>query len=337
MKNLHSVVIEAHEFGFLNADLFLFFNNFAFSDINHYEIKVDEMITFPSIVKVNGFNQYCYCFGNYFDEVNNLLKNYDCFDSKGQLVKNQGFASLIDSYVQGFKSGYDNFLIKVKETQTFNDNHEEQSNLIFKRVLRPDLQKRGKFEYEEQFLDTQSSNFQPPSPHIKKIVFDEQKFYESGKGGGEYFKAWEIIFENQKMFYDHFTNAKISGNLLINSLVYEQKLNLIFDKDKNDLELNVNHPSYNSNFDLITFRLFMYMLEEYENEYKNKYANIFLVLKEFAKEGKYHFRFTREKYKQYLFNNFQVVLKKIEKSDFKFYEDRKTLLGIESKFRTNNL
>lgn len=344
MKNLQYVVIEAHELGVLNTDLLLFFNNFSFSDNNHYETNIDVNTVFPSILRVDGYNNYCYCFKKYFEEVNGLLKNYKCFDSKGEIVCKERFQELLDFYVQGFISGYENFLNKIKKNQAFNDNSEELSFSIFKRVIRPDLQKRGRFEYEEIFIDSQLSNidknsnsdFHPPSLQIEKIVFDEQKFYECGIGGGEYFKAWEIIFEKQKMFYEYFADAKILGDLFVNSLVYEEKLNFIFDKDLNSLELNVNHPCYNSNFDLISFRLFMYMLEEYDNKNKNKYANIFIVLKEFSKEGKYHFRFTREKYKKYLLDNFKIKLTKIEKSEYKFDKDRITLLQIESKFRTNN-
>lgn len=254
------------------------------------------------------------------------------------------FDSLIDSYVEGFVRGHDNFINSIKEKQVFFGNHEEQSNFILKRVLRPDLQKKGKFEYEEYFLEEpahecdrdSNSLFKPLSFRDAKIIFDDQKFYECGKGGGEYFKAWEVIFENPEIFNYHFENLKILGKSKENSLVYEKKLNLVFDIDNNGMELDVNHPCYNSNFDLISFRLFMFMLEEYENTYKNKYANIFIVLKEFSKEGKYHFRFTREKFKKYLLDNFKIELTKIEKSEYKFDVERITLLQIESKFRTNN-
>lgn len=348
MKNLRFIVIEAHELGVLNSDLLLFFNNFSFSDNNHYETNIEANIVFPSILRIEGFNNnYCYCFKSYYDDINYLFNNYSCIDKQGNSIDQKRYDSLINSYVEGFICGYNNFINSVKEGQIFIGNHEEQSDLIFKRILRPDLQKRGKFEYEVQFLNTQKSDFhskkvlkddfQPPSLQIEKIVFDEQKFYECGYGGGEYFKAWEIIFENQKMFFRHFSNVKILENLITNSLVYEQKLNLIFDKDKDGFELNLNHPYYNSNFDIISFRLFMYMLEDYENNNKNKYANIYLVLKEFSKEGKYHFRFTMARYKNYLLEKFKIKITKISKSEFKFEEERSTLLAIESKFRANNL
>ena len=99
MKNLQFIVIEAHELGVLNSDLLLFFNNFSFSDNNHYETNIDANIVFPSIIRLDGFNNYCYCFKSYYDEINHLFNNNNCFDKQGNLIDIKRFDSLIDSYV----------------------------------------------------------------------------------------------------------------------------------------------------------------------------------------------------------------------------------------------
>ncbi len=353
MKNLQYLVIEAHELGVLNTDLLLFFNNFSFSDNNHYETNIDINTVFPSILRVDGYNNYCYCFKNYFEEVNSLLKNYKCFDSKGEIVCKERFQELLDFYVQGFISGYENFLNKIKKNQAFNDNSEELSFSIFKRVIRPDLQKRGRFEYEEIFIDSQLSNidknsnsdFQPPLFQVDKIVFDKQKFYECGKGGGEYFKAWEIIFENQNIFIELFYSAGIiicQSNLehKTNS-IYQVNDNLSFDdkleftENTNDsTELSIKHPFYNNNFNLKCFQLFMYINEKYDKKKKVRYKYIYYYLKENIDTKVYRFSFKHKDYRAYILKNFNLDIKNMNKNNYIMGDEMAKLSDHEKDFTT---
>jgi hypothetical protein len=355
MKNLQLIVIEAHELGVLNSDLLLFFNNFSFSDNNHYETNIEANIVFPSILRIEGFNNnYCYCFKSYYDDINYLFINYSCIDKQGNPIDQKRYDSLIDAYIDGFKSGYNNFLNSIKERQIFIGNHEEQADLIFKRVLRPYLQKRGRFKHEEQFFDIQNpdfhsekvsnSEFQPPSFQIEKIVFDEKEFYESGKGGGEYFKAWEIIFENQNIFIELFYSAGIiicQSNLEHkNNSIYQVNDNLSFDdkleftENTNDsTELSIKHPFYNNNFNLKCFKLFMYINEKYDKKKKVRYKYIFFFLKEHSDKEVYKFRFTQDQYRNYILKYFKEDIKNMNKDNYIFSKEMSHLTDLEIEFK----
>jgi len=180
---------------------------------------------FPVINLYNKDNISFYCLEQYYKPIDNYLKQGICFNKNGKKINNDDFIVFLNSYGNGFQKGYNDFCKKIKSSEIFNFQNDEIAYKIFSRVRKPSMQKTGKFIFSTNWKITESTidgKIQTPITKAEKVVIDEKGFFDSGYGGGEFYKAWELIFENPNIFEPLFIKY------------YEQMKNELLD----EIELN---------------------------------------------------------------------------------------------------
>jgi len=126
---------------------------------------------------------------------NGLIK-----DEKGNVLNLKTIIKYIISYAKGFEKGYTEFISNFKHTDFFEVTNRDKAYYIFERVHFGLNQRTGNFlSYKS---DSQNSN------EVSRYI-TEEFFFETGYEGGEFYKAWELIFEKPVLFKDFFDGIKL--------------------------------------------------------------------------------------------------------------------------------
>ena len=84
-------------------------------------------------------------------------------------------------------------------------------------------------------------------------------------------------------------------------------------------DTTISTEKYNRNYwNEQCYRLFLYLVENYENETKTKYTNIYYFLKDHVQSNKVMFHFEIDPYKKFIAAEYNCHLKNFKKSQFKF-------------------
>jgi hypothetical protein len=343
MKHLLEIVIRNH----VPKILVLYFNEINYKtectisknhkgeDINIY------YKTFPIIKLYNKDNIPFYCLEQYYETIDNYLKQGICFNKNNEKINNDDFEVFLNSYGNGFQDGYNNFEKVIKSSSVFELENEEKAYKIFRRIYDPQFQKKGEVNYDSEFKNNKTKDdvhksigvernnlhesiemvFEAPNLEIEKVIFDVDKFYESGYGGGEFYKAWELIFENRTIFEPLFIKY-IEKNI--------EKTETQLQPTKTVTKNNFN-PNY---FNKKCYNLFLYLTENYIKKGKIHFINIFYFLKDFQKDGNgYIFNFTQKQYKKFILETYNVEIKKFGKAEQDFEQQKGILNSLEQQFR----
>lgn len=132
---------------------------------------------------------------------------------------------------------------------------------------------------------------------------------------------------------------------LIDDLVNELYLELITPKfevigvtntqeeDEIKLQLDFDLNQWNE----VTYKLFIYLIENYTKRGKVKFLNIYKYLKSINKDV-YAFNFTQDKYKEFILKKHQVKLTTFNTANYEYKEKEIPILkGFEQAFRNQNL
>jgi hypothetical protein len=86
-----------------------------------------------------------------------------------------------------------------------------------------------------------------------------------------------------------------------------------------DIDSETDKLIYNPNFiNEMCYKLFFYLIDNYEKNGKVKLINIFYFLKNHVDKKIFVFAFKQEKYKEFIMNNYNVKINKFQKAQYEF-------------------
>jgi hypothetical protein len=89
-----------------------------------------------------------------------------------------------------------------------------------------------------------------------------------------------------------------------------------------------------NHFNKECYNLFIYLVENYNKRGKIKFVNIFYYLKDEVKKDKYSFNFIQNDYTNFINNKYNIEIKKYQKAEFDFDEQKRVLNAHEEQFRS---
>lgn len=81
------------------------------------------------------------------------------------------------------------------------------------------------------------------------------------------------------------------------------------------------------------YKLFNYLVDNYKKKGKIKFINIYYFLKDEVNKQKYSFNFIQDDYTIFIKTDYQVEIKKYQKAEFDFVEQKRILNAHEEQFR----
>ncbi|WP_229316266.1 hypothetical protein [Flavobacterium ammoniigenes] len=139
---------------------------------------------------------------------------------------------------------------------------------------------------------------------------------------------YPIHIESLKMIIDHFEKQISKDTLNRSNTETYTDIEPSFNVDTSEKsERNPNH------FNRECYNLFLYLVENYNKRDKIKFINIFYYLTYYVDEKIYFFKFTQEKYKEFILNKFSVEPKSFKKNVFDNSSEMYTLSSHEQDFR----
>ena len=82
------------------------------------------------------------------------------------------------------------------------------------------------------------------------------------------------------------------------------------------------------------YDLFLYLVDNYDKKDKVKFINIFYYLNYYANKNFYHFKFTQERYSNFIKRNYSIEPKSFKKEMFDNSSEKYTLNSLEENFRS---
>jgi len=263
----------------------------------------------------------------HYDYLENKLMAGICFDENYNKVTKENIYSFYKYYNDGFLKGYNEFENSLKQNSSlFNITNDQIAYKIYSRIVRDGFLKKDGFmklgslhspitEIETKIFSENNFKF------ILKIT--EERFFESGFEGGEFYKAWEIILNNPTVFEPIFlknSNTEVTPELeaiVLNNASTIKKAK-VFDPN------HFNEDCHN---------LFNYLVDNYTKKGKVKFINIYYFLKDEIDKQKYSFNFIQDDYTIFIKANQQIEIKKYQKAEYDFIEQKRILNSHEERFR----
>lgn len=195
-----------------------------------------------------------FCLEKAFNLFEYSLTKGSYFDSNLNQLNKKTITPFYEEYGRGFHEGYNGFETKIKnQSDLFNITNEQRAYKVFSRVWGGLSTKTGGFAFTGFGLDTNEKiekqyGVSFPSKITKPLM------YESGFGGGEFYKAWSIILENPTLFEPIFKDKTqrhetineepsidLSDTKGTEKIIYLQKLGVLdFLKDKQPFSTSTN-------------------------------------------------------------------------------------------------
>lgn len=118
------------------------------------------------------------------------LKDNRIKDENGNVLNNETIKDYYNSFAKGFEYGYKNFIINIKNNELFVPDNEILSLKVYERTL--------------GFMPYGSLNTSKVETNNFKEYITANDFHEQGIKQGEFYKAWELIFDNANVFEKYF-------------------------------------------------------------------------------------------------------------------------------------
>lgn len=145
-------------------------------------------------------------------------------------------------------------------------------------------------------------------------------------------------------FNPKYQYLKMSWNKILKMLEGDnEELNEVIKKTSFEASISseINKGFNPNHFNKAGYDLFLYLIGNYtiKKEQKIKYINIYFYMsnelpKNLALSNIYTFNFTQDKFKEYMLNNYSIVLKKMETAEYDFEKQIRVLNSLESDFRS---
>ena len=170
-----------------------------------------------------------------------------------------------------------------------------------------------------------------------------------GVGGGNlmyvlkvndnFLKVNEATFSEKEPLYSRFTSLncfKISSRLLEIKDLFATYLEQPQQPEHEAIDTTPTEKIklFDANhFNNDCYKLFNYLVDNYKKKGKIKFINIYYFLKDEVNKQKYSFNFIQDDYTIFIKTDYQVEIKKYQKAEFDFVEQKRILNAHEEQFR----
>ena len=112
------------------------------------------------------------------------------------------------------------------------------------------------------------------------------------------------------------------------------RIDILISESINQISVSQNLLDYNpNNFNEIGYDLFCYLVDNYSKKGKVKFINIYYYLKDEVDKNMYSFKFTQSEYTEFIKENYDIEIKKYQKANFDYDEQKRVLNSLEQEFR----
>ncbi|WP_152556914.1 hypothetical protein [Flavobacterium sp. 83] len=272
----------------------------------------------------------------YFDKPYNFhinIKHYDylenklmvgiCFDENYNKVTKENIYSFYKYYNDGFLKGYKEFENSLKQNSSlFNITNDQIAYKIYSRIVRDGFLKKDGFMKLGSLISpcTEIETKISSENNIKSILkITEERFFESGFEGGEFYKAWEIILNNPSVFEPIFlknsnTEKENEAKVINDTSIKEEYLGQPTNDNANDF--------------------FDFLIEYYRPEDKTqiKYVNILHYLKNDADKKHFIFKVKQDEFRTLVKVKTGIKISKFDKSAKYIEEEKPIFHKLENTF-----
>ncbi|MDP3352976.1 MAG: hypothetical protein Q8S44_04475 [Flavobacteriaceae bacterium] len=228
---------------------------------------------------------YFFCLEKQYEIFEYFLKEGNYFDENGNQLDKKTIIPFLKEYAKGFQNGYYEFEEKVKNHKSiFTTSNDQMAYNVFTKVYGFFID-NGAFTFST-FLDLEKNELLKKKYNIDFIeVATFDLFYKSGFGGGEFYKAWEIILNNPTLFKSIFeenikSRENSNSDLMKPSVKENQNENQQIIKEKVEPDI-IENPYPRIFTSLKAFNLFNSLLSEFGSSKENvaNYSFVFHRMK----------------------------------------------------------
>ncbi len=178
-----------------------------FNEIKYSNERMEALaLSFPRIDSYNTSTDHFYCFESNFNRIKTSVEDGKAYDENLKIINDETLKEYICEYGNGFCEGYRNFNNDVSDSKLFRLKDEDIALKIFNRVYNKDHYGSGniysplKYNEETEGFSLEQIKFFYSVVEYPEYIFDKRIIREMGYGGGEFYKAWVIIFQNPNIF-----------------------------------------------------------------------------------------------------------------------------------------
>ena len=142
-----------------------------------------------------------WCLEKYYKIFQLYLKKGQYFDLDLNQLNAETIMPYLNEYAKGFEDGYIYFEEKIKQKNNiFSITNEQIAHKVFSRIYGFVSVETGNFKYGGLSKETEQNELKQKYNIDFVFIIKKDLLYQSGFGGGGFFKAWEIILNNPTLF-----------------------------------------------------------------------------------------------------------------------------------------